>query len=140
MKKLIIGVLILIAAVLIFIVIKGKQSAYGKAEAKAAMSQKFIEMDSNGDGLVSKEEFDAAAQKEIADKKVDTPEKLEKFNKFMAYTWENGDVNHDNICLPKNLRHKDKETAKNFPEKNNKKPLLRGFLFMLSTAMNTAES
>lgn len=50
MKKLIIGVLILIAAVLIFIVIKGKQSAYGKAEAKAAMSQKFIEMDSNGDG------------------------------------------------------------------------------------------
>lgn len=120
MKKLIIGVLILIAAVLIFIVIKGKQSAYGKAEAKAAMSQKFIEMDSNGDGLVSKEEFDAAAQKEIADKKVDTPEKLEKFNKFMAYTWENGDVNHDNY-LPKNLRHKDKETAKNFPEKNNKK-------------------
>ena len=68
MKKLIIGVLILIAAVLIFIVIKGKQSAYGKAEAKAAMSQKFIEMDSNGDGLVSKEDtyafFAAAASKD----------------------------------------------------------------------------
>ena len=130
MKKRIIGVLILISAVLIFIVIKGKQSAYGKAEAKAAMSQKFIEMDSNGDGLVSKEEFDAAAQKEIADKKVDTPEKPGKTATSTMTI----------ICLPKNLRHKDKETAKNFPEKNNKKPLLRGFLFMLSTAMNTAES
>ena len=42
MKKLIIGVLILIAAVLIFIVIKGKQSAYSKAEAKAAMSLSLI--------------------------------------------------------------------------------------------------
>ncbi len=121
MKKLIIGVLILIAAVLIFIVIKGKQSAYGKAEAKAAMSQKFIEMDSNGDGLVSKEEFDAAAQKEIVDKKVGTPEKLEKFNKFMAYTWKTATSTMTIICRPKNLRHKDKETAKNFPEKNNKK-------------------
>ena len=130
MKKRIIGVLILISAVLIFIVIKGKQSAYGKAEAKAAMSQKFIEMDSNGDGLVSKEEFDAAAQKEIADKKVDTPEIPGKTATSTMTI----------ICLPKNLRHKDKETAKNFPEKNNKKPLLRGFLFMLSTAMNTAES
>ena len=111
MKKLIIGVLILIAAVLIFIVIKGKQSAYGKAEAKAAMSQKFIEMDSNGDGLVSKEEFDAAAQKEIADKK------LEKFNKFMAYTWENGDVNHDNYLSPEEFAAQRQRNREKFSRK-----------------------
>lgn len=117
MKKFIIGVLILIAAVLIFIVIKGKQSAYGKAEAKAAMSQKFIEMDSNGDGLVSKEEFDAAAQKEIADKKVDTPEKLEKFNKFMAYTWENGDINHDNYLSPEEFAAQRQRNREKFSRK-----------------------
>ena len=114
MKKLIIGVLILIAAVLIFIVIKGKQSAYSKAEAKAAMSQKFIEMDSNGDGLVSKEEFDAAAQKEII---VDTPEKLEKFNKFMAYTWENGDVNHDNYLSPEEFAAQRQRNREKFSRK-----------------------
>lgn len=96
---------------------QGKQSAYGKAEAKAAMSQKFIEMDSNGDGLVSKEEFDAAAQKEIADKKVDTPEKLEKFNKFMAYTWENGDVNHDNYLSPEEFAAQRQRNREKFSRK-----------------------
>ena len=82
MKKLIIGVLILIAAVLIFIVIKGKQSAYGKAEAK-----------------------------------VDTPEKLEKFNKFMAYTWENGDVNHDNYLSPEEFAAQRQRNREKFSRK-----------------------
>lgn len=140
MKKLIIGVLILIAAVLIFIVIKGKQSAYGKAEAKAAMSQKFIEMDSNGDGLVSKEEFDAAAQRKLLTRKWILRRNWKNSTNLWPIPGKTATSTMTIICLPKNLRHKDKETAKNFPEKNNKKPLKRGFLFMLSTAMNTAES
>ena len=68
------------------------------------MSQKFIEMDSNGDGLVSKEEFDAAAQKE-------------KFNKFMSYTWENGDVNHDNYLSPEEFAAQRQRNREKFSRK-----------------------
>ena len=67
--------------------------------------------------IVSKEEFDAAAQKEIADKKVDTPEKLEKFNKFMAYTWENGDVNHDNYLSPEEFAAQRQRNREKFSRK-----------------------
>ena len=66
---------------------------------------------------LSKEEFDAAAQKEIADKKVDTPEKLEKFNKFMAYTWENGDVNHDNYLSPEEFAAQRQRNREKFSRK-----------------------
>ena len=90
-------------------------------------------MDSNGDGLVSKEEFDAAAQKEIADKKVDTPEKLEKFNKFMAYTWENGDVNHDNYLSPEEFAAQRQRNREKFSRKIiNKRPLEGLFIYALN--------
>lgn len=100
---------------------KGKAVGLQQSRSQSGHVAKFIEMDSNGDGLVSKEEFDAAAQKEIIDKKVDTPEKLEKFNKFMAYTWENGDVNHDNYLSPEEFAAQRQRNREKFSRKNNKK-------------------
>lgn len=96
---------------------KGKAVGLRQSRSQSGHVAKFIEMDSNGDGLVSKEEFDAAAQKEIVDKKVDTPEKLEKFNKFMAYTWENGDVNHDNYLSPEEFAAQRQRNREKFSRK-----------------------
>ena len=50
-------------------------------------------------------------------KKVDTPEKLEKFNKFMAYTWENGDVNHDNYLSPEEFAAQRQRNREKFSRK-----------------------
>lgn len=96
MKKVIAVILVAVAAVLVFWLVKSKQADYSKAQAVETVDAKFNKMDTNGDGLVSKKEFDAEAQRVITEKQPTTPENVAKFNEFIAYTWENGDVNHDN--------------------------------------------
>lgn len=96
MKKVITVILVAIAAVLVFWLVKSKQADYFKAQSVETVDTKFNKMDTNGDGLVSKEEFDAESQRVIAEKQITAPETMEKFNQFIIYTWENGDVNQDN--------------------------------------------
>lgn len=117
MKKLIIGVLILIAAVLIFIVIKGKQSAYGKAEAKAAMSQKFIEMTATATGWSARKSLTQPPKRKLLTRKWILRRNWKNSTNLWPIPGKTATSTMTIICLPKNLRHKDKETAKNFPEK-----------------------
>lgn len=94
MKKAIVAIVIIILAGLGYCLVKNKQVAYEEAKFDSLIETKFNATDTNGDGLVSKEEYDAE-NKQILSENQD-PEKIKARIEQRKYTWKNADINHDN--------------------------------------------
>lgn len=97
MKKVFIGLLIVLIAAGAAFYMKGESSGFDEQKATDFMQQRFDAIDTNSDGLIDRAEFDAEGEAILKTKNFTTQEEIEQFYKVKEQAWNAFDADNNNL-------------------------------------------